>query len=123
MKNNKIKTINRPPISNSEYALDELALIRYSVRIWLLQENAGLDYLEASVFLKHERPDSFDSLEIRHNLSKEELDKLMSSAKEKFERASENTDVFMGYCRFSEEVIYDDLGRRKNLDRFYKGPK
>lgn len=112
-----------PTECREDLTTDEQAAIRYSVRMWLLQERAKMSFQEASVYLRYERPKALEDFDEKWHLSDSEINIIMKSAKEKFEKASEYTDVFMGYGRFSDDVIYDKLGRRKNLDRYYKGPK
>jgi hypothetical protein len=76
---------------------EEYQQVRYGMALWMLQENAGLSYKEARVFLAEERYESTEHLAKALNMTKQGIYNLASSAREKMEKIEDIDAVFKGY--------------------------
>jgi len=77
--------------------IEEFQQIRYGMALWMLQENAGLSYKEARVFLAEERFESVEYLAKALNMTKQGIYNLSSSAKAKMGAIEDFDAVFKGY--------------------------
>ncbi|MCL2295593.1 MAG: hypothetical protein FWC29_00720 [Methanomassiliicoccaceae archaeon] len=76
---------------------DEFQQVRYGMAIWLLQENAGLTFKEARVFMAGTRQESAEDLSKALNVTKQAVYNLASSAKAKMGEIEDLDSVFKGY--------------------------
>lgn len=74
----------------------EFLQIRYGMSIWLLQENAGLTYREARVYLSHERNETEEQLAETFGIKLRTVRGLRRSASKKLE-GKDLYDILMGY--------------------------
>ncbi|MCL2317998.1 MAG: hypothetical protein FWC44_02955 [Methanomassiliicoccaceae archaeon] len=75
----------------------EYQQVRYGMALWMLQENAGLSFKEARVFLADERGESVDHLAKELKVTKQAIYNLSSAAKAKIEKIEDLDAVFKGY--------------------------
>ena len=83
-------------MGNPSVSSTEIYQIRYGMSIWLLQENAGLTYGEARVYLAHTRNESTEQLAEALKVSKQTVYGLRRSARIKLDGKLLD-DVVMGY--------------------------
>jgi len=80
------------PIDSIEYMQ-----IRYGMALWMLQENAGLSFKEARVFLAPDRGESVEHLVKSLKVSKQGIYNLSCSARAKMAKIEDFDAVFNGY--------------------------
>ncbi|MBR4504286.1 MAG: hypothetical protein IKP20_04875 [Candidatus Methanomethylophilaceae archaeon] len=104
----KGKTKLRRWVVGGKLTDEEFREVRYATRSWLLQERVPLTFVQARIFLHHERPETLESISKEFGLP---LDKVKESEKlirEKVEEAMERREVFFGhgplYPPWSEEI-------------------
>jgi len=83
-------------LGNPSVSTDEIYQIRYGMAIWLLQENAGLTYKEARVFMASVRNERAEQLAEALGIKKQTVYDLRRSALQKL-RGKKLDDILMGY--------------------------
>ena len=76
---------------------DEFQQVRYGMTIWLLQENAGLTFKEARVFMADTRQETTEDLAKALKVTKQAVYNLASSARAKMDEIEDLDAVFKGY--------------------------
>jgi hypothetical protein len=90
-------------IGDPAVSMKEMNQIRYGVAMWLLQENAGMSYKEARVFLSGSRNENTEQLAEALGITIGRVYNLRKSAREKLEGKSFD-DIVMGYYPLMPEV-------------------
>ncbi len=73
-------------------------LIRYSMRIWILQEKLRLSLMEARVYTRRERPETLGEIADFFHASTDDLEKCALIVDEKVREAlKEDPDFFLGF--------------------------
>lgn len=96
---------NRPWKFGEDLTKDELILLRYATRSWLLQEYGGLTFVEARIYLAGEPPFSIDSVLVDLDLSIDELRKRQSMLKDRISELERTKEVFYGFTALVGETI------------------
>jgi len=89
---------------------EEFQQVRYGMAIWMLQENAGLTFKEARVFMAGSRHESTDDLAKALGMTKQAVYNLASSARAKIDKIEDLDAVFKGYF----PLVVDYGIKRKN---------
>ena len=82
---------------NEPMEFEEFQQVRYGMAIWMLQENAGLTYKEARVFMANTRHESTEDLAKALNVTKQAVYNLASSARAKVDQIEDLDAVLKGY--------------------------
>ena len=90
-------------MGNPAVSSTEIYQIRYGMAMWLLQENGGLSYNEARVYLANSRNESNEQLAKALKVNKQTIYDLRRSAKEKLDGRLMD-DIYMGYTPLIVEV-------------------
>ena len=93
----------------------EYQQIRYGMALWMLQENAGLSYKEARVFLAPERGETVEHLAKTFKMTKQAIYNLSSSARAKIEKIDDLAAVFNGYY----PLVVDYNIKKKVVEPFF----
>ncbi|MDR3206568.1 MAG: hypothetical protein LBT41_05725 [Candidatus Methanoplasma sp.] len=80
-----------------ECSHEEFQQIRYGMALWMLQENGGLSYAEARVYLADDRFESTNDLSKALGVTKATVYNLASSARAKLEKFEDREKLFRGY--------------------------
>lgn len=91
--------------------LKEYQQVRYGMSLWMLQENAGLTFKEARVFMANDRLESTEDLAKALGVTKQGIYNLASSARAKMEKYEDYNEVFKGYL----PLVADYNIRRKDI--------
>lgn len=82
---------------------DELIMLRYATRCWLLQECGGLTFEEARIYLAGEPPFPIESVMEELKLSREEIERRRTELKEKISETERTKEVFYGYTAIEND--------------------
>lgn len=76
---------------------EEFREVRYATRMWLLQERVPLSFVEARIYLHEEKPETFEEIAQRFNLTVEKIQKMEPEIKSKVEDAMSQREIFFGH--------------------------
>jgi len=82
---------------NEPMDFEEFQQVRYGMALWMLQENAGLTFKEARVFMAGYRHESTEDLAKALNVTKQAVYNLASSARAKIDEIEDLDAVLKGY--------------------------
>ena len=98
-----MKSKIRPWKYGEDLTKDELIMLRYATRCWLLQECGGLTFEEARIYLAGEPPFPIESVTEELKLSREEIELRQTELKEKISETERTKEVFYGYTAIEDE--------------------
>ena len=107
----------------AKFVLDrecEFRMFRYTHRLWLLQENADLTFVEARIYLHKERCESLEKLSKEFDI--EITDEYYEEIVKKVEEIEKTKDIFLGYtplqCPEDESEKWKDMFFNKNNTKY-----
>jgi hypothetical protein len=80
---------------------EEYRKVRYGMALWMLQENAGLSYKEARVYLAEGRSESMEHLAESLDCTVEDICRFSSTAEAKMKNVKDINAVYRGYYPIS----------------------
>jgi len=89
---------------------EEYQQVMYGMCLWMLQENAGLTFKEARVYMADDRVESTEDLAKALHVTKQGIYNLASAAKAKMDKFEDFEPIFKGYY----PLVVDYNPRRKN---------
>ena len=87
---------NGSEVSMNKNSQKTKRMIRYCMRMWLLQEIAGCTFIEARIYLRKERNETPEKLMADYSISLDEYTKIEKTAISKMQAFSE-AELFRGY--------------------------
>jgi len=93
----------------------EYQQVMNGMSLWMLQENAGLSFKEARVYMADSRFESTDDLANTLNVTVQDICDLASSAKAKMKKVEDFEAVFKGYF----PLVVDYNPKRKNSELLF----
>ena len=94
---------NRPWKFGEDLTEDELVMLRYATRCWLLQECGGLTFEEARIYLAGEPPSPIESVTEELKLSHEEIERRQIELKCRISELERTKEVFYGYTAIEKD--------------------
>ena len=89
----------------------EFRMIRYVHRSWLLQENAGLTFAEARIYLHKERCESLEKLAKEFDI--ENIEECYEEIVKRVEKIGKTKEIFFGYTPLQSP--YDESDKWKEM--------
>jgi hypothetical protein len=84
----------------------EFRFIRYSTRVWLLQERAGLSFADARIYTHREKPESFADIDEKFSFEPGESERRYPQVCAEVEEKLKTVDVFCGFDPvYPEDVL------------------
>lgn len=96
---------NRPWQFGEELTRDELVMLRYATRCWIVQEYAGLSFEDARIYLAGEPPFAIPILEKELKKTAEEIIARQEILKQHVSEIELEKDLFYGFTPLSDEIL------------------
>ena len=118
----KTKTRNPQWKYGEDLTKDELIMVRYATRCWLLQECGGLTFEEARIYLAGEPPFPIESVTEELKLSREEIERRQIELKCRISELERTKEVFYGYTAIEINSAPNKYPRKKPEKIAYIAP-